>query len=75
MKLPPSVKQLLAQRQPNPRHAPSRAALFSIFDKGRTFARAHGAERGWLVLSVSILTISPNLVNCFTLLVDRRRPC
>jgi len=55
MKLPPSVKQLLAQRNPNPIYAPSAERLSKVFDRTFAGAKSRGAERGWLVLSTSAL--------------------
>ena len=52
VKLPPSVKQLLAQRNPHPFANPPVHALNGVLQRTRSEAKQHGALNGWLVLSV-----------------------
>lgn len=52
VKLPQAIKQLLTQRNPNPFNGPPTPKLTGVLSRTRNEARIHGAENGWLVLSV-----------------------
>lgn len=53
VKLPPVVKQLLSQRNPQPFASPPLHALNGVLQRTRKEAQEKGAVNGWLVLSVS----------------------
>lgn len=54
--LPPRIKQLLTTQNPNAYLGPSVARLNHLFQKTWTDATLKGAETGWLVLTVRIVT-------------------
>ncbi|EJD01035.1 uncharacterized protein FOMMEDRAFT_169239 [Fomitiporia mediterranea MF3/22] len=55
VKLPPAVKHLLAQRNPQPFASPPVGVLNRLFRRTRTEAQQHNAVNGWLVLSTCTL--------------------
>lgn len=50
--LPQAIKQLLTQRNPNPFSSPPLRKLTGVLQQTRNQAKTHGAENGWLTLSV-----------------------
>ena len=70
--LPPTVKQLLTLRNPQPRAAPQLSRLNAVLTTTYQDAKTKKAEKGWLTLAVRTDHATPSLSR-LTLTVQRRR--